>query len=87
MGVGAESRRSQSSPAQYQPRINVSVVIFQQESINDNFGRSKNINDQQCIGSTSKINLGKFHRDLTVLPHWESWLVREIIPFYGLNSS
>ena len=25
------------------------------------------------------------YNDLTVLPHWESWLVREIIPFYGLK--
>ena len=26
------------------------------------------------------------YNDLTVLPHWKSWLVRGIIPFYGLNS-
>ena len=25
------------------------------------------------------IYLGKFHHDLTVLPHWKSWLIREII--------
>ena len=24
------------------------------------------------------IYLGKFNHDLTVLPHWESWLVREL---------
>ena len=23
------------------------------------------------------------YNELTVLPHWESWLIREIIPFYG----
>ena len=27
------------------------------------------------------------YNDLTVLPHWKSWLVREMIPFYGLNSA
>ena len=25
------------------------------------------------------IYLGKFHHELTVLPHWESWLIRGII--------
>ena len=26
------------------------------------------------------FHLGKFDHDLTVLPHWKSWLVRGIIP-------
>ena len=28
----------------------------------------------------SYITLGKFDHDLTVLPHWKSWLAMEIIP-------
>ena len=31
-------------------------------------------------GIINVISLGKFDHDLTVLPHWKSWLVREIIP-------
>ena len=35
---------------------------------------------QPCIA----YSLGKFHHDLTVLPHWKSWFrYRGIIPFYG----
>ena len=27
------------------------------------------------------IVMGKLNHDLTVFPHWESWLIREIIAF------
>jgi hypothetical protein len=37
--------------------------------------------------STNIYNyLGKFDHDLTVLPHWKSWLIRGIIPIAGLIS-
>ena len=32
-----------------------------------------------CFSELTWVN----YNDLTVLPHWKSWLVREIIPFYG----
>ena len=32
------------------------------------------------MGFVMGFNLGEFDHELTVLPHWKSWLVRGIIP-------
>ena len=52
-------------------------MCFIVEELEDLRGR---LLDWINIATVHAINLGKFHHDLTVLPHWKSWLIREIIP-------
>ena len=35
------------------------------------------------IGILREKNIWENYNDLTVLPHWELWLVRGIVTFYG----
>jgi hypothetical protein len=42
--------------------------------------------DSGLYGSKKAIFLGKFHHDLTVLPHWKSWFMLGKSSPNGLNS-